>query len=211
MVQEMGRATARKEHSELAARLLGIPFTAGNSTTAPASTAAGILTGISNAALDLRRQTDAIGNPISFEPRLVVVPPELEASARQALGSYSPNTAGEVMAFASLQLEVDHYLTNGAVFYAADTNYPNLVIDRIGGGPIMSEDEEFKTGNRLYRIQSYFGTAVMDQSSICKVTSEYTELGDLSPRHRLMRLAVILGRVAAFSCAALTPAPELQL
>lgn len=170
MVAEMGRAAARKERSELAARLLGISFTAANSTTAPASTAAGIITGISNAALDLRRQTDAQGVPVSFEPRLLVVPPELEAAARQALGSYSPNTAGDVNAFASLRLEVDHYLTADNIFYVADTNYPNLVIGRIGGGPIMSEEEEFKTGNRLYRVQSDFGTAVMDQRSICRVT-----------------------------------------
>lgn len=170
MVQEMGRAAARKERSELAARLLGITFNAANSATAPAATAAGIITGISNAALDLRRQRDVGNNPISFEPRLLLVPPELEASARQALGSYSPNTAGDVMAFAGMQLEVDHYLTSGTVFYVADTMYPNLVIGRIGGGPIMSESEEFKTGNRLYRVQSDFGTAVMDTRSICRVT-----------------------------------------
>jgi hypothetical protein len=170
LVAEMGRAAARKERSELAARLLEINFTSANSTTAPASTAAGLLTGISNAALDLRRQTDAIGNPISFEPRLLLVPPELEASARQAMGSYSPNTAGDVNAFGNLQLEVDHYLTAGNVFYVCDTMYPNLVIGRIGGGPILSEDEEFSTGNRLYRVQSDFGTAVMDTRSICRVT-----------------------------------------
>jgi hypothetical protein len=72
MVQEMGRASARKERSELAARLLSISFTSSNSATAPAATAAGLLTGISNAALDLRRQTDAAGVPVSFEPRLLL-------------------------------------------------------------------------------------------------------------------------------------------
>jgi hypothetical protein len=170
LVAEMGRASARKERSELVARLLGISFTGANSTTAPAATAAGIITGISNAALDLRRQTDAIGNPVSFQPRTVLVPPELEASARQALGTYSPVVAGEVNAFAGLRLEVDHYLTAGNIFYVADSAYPNLVIGRIGGGPIMSESEDFKTGNRLYRVASDFGTAVMDTRSICRVT-----------------------------------------
>jgi hypothetical protein len=170
LVAEMGAASARKERSELAARLLGISFTAANSTTAPAATAAGLITGIGNAALDLRRQTDANGVAVSFEPRLLLVPPELEASARQALGSYSPNTAGDVMAFSGLRLEVDHYLTAGNIFYVADTSYPNLVIGRIAGGPILSESEDFQTGNRLYRVQSDFGTAVMDQRSICKVT-----------------------------------------
>lgn len=170
LVAEMGAASARKERSELAARLLGISFTAANSTTAPASTAAGLITGIGNAALDLRRQTDANGVAVSFEPRLLLVPPELEASARQALGSYSPNTAGDVMAFSGLRLEVDHYLTAANVFYVADTAYPNLVIGRIAGGPLLSDSEDFKTGNRLYRVQSDFGTAVMDQRSICKVT-----------------------------------------
>ena len=170
LVAEMGAASARKERSELAARLLAISFTAANSTTAPAATAAGLITGIGNAALDLRRQVDANGNAVSFEPRLLLVPPELEASARQALGSYSPNTAGDVMAFSGLRLEVDHYLTAANIFYVCDTSYPTLVIGRIAGGPMLTDSEEFSTGNRLYRVQSDFGTAVMDQRSICKVT-----------------------------------------
>lgn len=170
LIAEMGAASARKERSELAARLLGITFTAANSATAPAATAAGLITGIGNAALDLRRQVDANGVPVSFEPRLLLVPPELEQSARQALGSYSPNTAGDVMAFTGLRLEVDHFLTAADVFYLSDTSYPNLVIGRIAGGPMLTDSEEFKTGNRLYRVQSDFGTAVMDQRSICKVT-----------------------------------------
>ncbi|KAF0652398.1 phage protease [Cyanobium sp. Copco_Reservoir_LC18] len=170
LVAEMGRAAARKERSELAARLLGISFGSANSTTASGLTAAGVIAGITAGTLKLRRQTDIEGNPVAFEPTTLLVPPELEAPARQALADYNPTEAGEVNPYRTLTLEIDHYLTAPGVMYLHDSRYPSLVIGRIGNGPLLSEEEEFKTGNRLYRCLHDFGTAVMDTRSICKVT-----------------------------------------
>lgn len=158
------------DRSELAARLLGISFGAANSATATGTTAAGVIAGNTAATLKLRRQTDVEGNPVSFEPRTLLVPPELEAPARQALADYNPTEAGEVNPYRTLRIEVDHYLTAGGVFYLHDSAYPALVIGRIGGGPVVTGDEQFSTGNRLSRIQLDFGTAVMDTRSICRVT-----------------------------------------
>jgi GNAT superfamily N-acetyltransferase len=170
LVTEMGRSAARKERKELAQRLLtGFTWGSGNSTSTTAADATGIIAGISAATLKLRRQVDVDGNPVSFSPSTLLVAPENEAAARQALGTYNPTTAGNVMPFPMLSVEVDHYLPGG-VFYVHDSAYPSLVIGRIGGGPILSDSEDFETGNRKYRVQSDFGTAVMDQRSIVKVT-----------------------------------------
>jgi hypothetical protein len=170
LVSEMGRSAARKERSELANRLKNdFTWATANSATTSASDAAGIVTGITNAALKLRRQKDIDGNSVSFEPRLLLVAPEQEAAARQALGTYNPAQAGDVMPFPMLTIQVDHHLAGG-VFYVVDTAYPPLVIGRIGGGPITSESEDFDTANRKFRVQLDMGTAKLDQRSLVKVT-----------------------------------------
>jgi hypothetical protein len=170
LVSEMGRSAARKERKELAARLIGdFTWNAANSTAASASDADGIIEGITSATLKLRRQKDVDGNDVAFEPRLLLVAPEQEAAARQALGTYNPTTASEVMPYPTLSIEVDHHLSGG-VFYVVDVSYPPLVIGRIGGSPITSESENFESGNRKFRVQHDFGTSKMDQRSLVKVT-----------------------------------------
>jgi hypothetical protein len=49
------------------------------------------------------------------------------------------------------------------------------VIGRIGGGPVTAQEQDFSTGNELFRVQHDFGTAVLDQRSIVKL--EITEGG----------------------------------
>lgn len=170
LVSEMGRSAARKERAELAERLKNdFTWVAANSATASASTADGIVDGITNATLKLRRQTDIEGNKVSFEPRLLLVAPEQEAAARRALGTYNPTQVADVMPFPMLQIQVDHHLAGG-VFYVVDTAYPPLVIGRIGGGPITSESEDFDTANRKFRVQLDMGTSKLDQRSLVKVT-----------------------------------------
>ena len=175
LVAEMGRACARKERKELAQRLLhDFTWTAANSTTTSGGLSANFANGITAATLKLRRQKDVEGNDISFEPRLLLVAPEEEAVARQALGEYVPNNSADVMPFRTLRIEVDHHLPGGT-FYVADTAYPSLVIGRIGGQPIISNENEFSTGNERFRVQHDFGTAVLDQRSIVKIDIEEAE------------------------------------
>jgi hypothetical protein len=170
LMAEMGRACARKERKELAKQLLtGFTWNAKNSANTTGALAMDFINGVIAGTLKLRRQTDVDGNAVSFEPRLLLVAPEQEAIARMALGEYVPNNGDDVMPFRTLRVEVDHYLPGGS-FYLCDSAYPQLVIGRIGNGPVITESEEFSTGSRLYRCQSDFGTAVLDQRSIVKLT-----------------------------------------
>jgi hypothetical protein len=104
-----------------------------------------------------------------FRAPLAASGPEREANACQSLGEYSPTSADDVLPYRTLPIEVDHYLP-GESFYLADSGYPQLVIVCIGGGPVITEGEEFSTGNRLYRVRHDFGAAVLDQRSLCKLT-----------------------------------------
>lgn len=164
MLAEMAKAAARKEASELVARLTGITWNASNSLTG--QTALNIAS-VSAAALKLRRQSDVDGNAVSFTPRLLLVAPEQEAAGRQLVGQWTPNTSDEVMPFPGLALEVDHNLTGGT-FYLADTTYSPLALGVIGGVS-TNQEEEFSTGSRAFRVQHDFGTAAVDGRSIVRV------------------------------------------
>jgi hypothetical protein len=165
LLTEMGRAAARKEAAELALRLGDITWDATNSLS---SQTALDVESVGAAVLLLRRQTDADGNKISFNPDLLVIAPEEETTARQMLGNYQPNTAGEVNPFSTLRLEVDHNLTGGTA-YLADTRYQPLGIGRVGNGPSLAQEEDFKTGNISFRVQHDFGTVAIDGRSIVKI------------------------------------------
>ncbi|MCT0249768.1 hypothetical protein [Synechococcus sp. CS-205] len=162
LLAEMGKAAARSEAVALAAQLGNISWGPGNSTTAT-----GVFPAIEAATLKLRRQVDANGIPVSFEPRLLLVAPEQEAQAKQMLGEYAPAKYSDVMPF-SVALEVDAQLTGG-VCYVADTNYQPLLLGTIGS-PVVTQEEDFDSGNRKFRIQHDFGTAISDERSICQVT-----------------------------------------
>jgi hypothetical protein len=165
LLTEMGRAAARKEAAELALRLGDITWDATNSLS---SQTALDVESVGAAVLLLRRQADADGNKISFSPDLLVIAPEEETTARQMLGNYQPNTAGEVNPFSTLRLEVDHNLTGGTA-YLADTRYQPLGIGRVGNGPSLAQEEDFKTGNISFRVQHDFGTTAIDGRSIVKI------------------------------------------
>lgn len=166
MLAEMSRAAARKEASELAARLADITWDSSNSLTGQTTLN---IASVSAAVLKLRRQSDIEGHKISFTPRLLLVAPEQEAAGRQLVGQWTPNTADEVMPFPGLSLEVDHNLAGGT-FYIADTVYSPLALGVISEGPMMTQEEEFSTGSRSFKIAHDFGTCAVDGRSIVKVT-----------------------------------------
>jgi hypothetical protein len=165
LLTEMGRAAARKEAAELAARLADITWNASNSLSGQGNLD---IDAIAAAVLLLRRQEDVDGNPVAFSPDVLVIAPEQEKEARQMLGTYQPNTAGEVNPYSTLRLEVDHHLVGG-VAYLADTRYQPLGIGRVGNGPSLTVEEEFKTGNINYKVAHDFGTCALDGRSIVKI------------------------------------------
>jgi hypothetical protein len=166
LLMEMGASAARLEAELLAERLLnGFTWTSANSTTNNT-----VSDGIHAATTKLRRQTDVDGNRVSFEPRLLLVPPELEAEARQVLSDrYMPNTSAEVNAFPNIALEVDAQLTEVDEVYLVDTNHPPLALGTIGE-PVTTQEEDFSTGNRKLRVQHDAAAAVLDERSIVKIT-----------------------------------------
>lgn len=166
LLAEMGASAARLEAELLAAQLLsGFTWDSANSTSS-----SNITSGIEAGTLKLRRQTDVGGNNVSFEPRLLLVPPEREAQARQVLSDrYMPNVASEVNPFPSIALEVDAQLTDGDDVYLVDTNYAPLALGTIGA-PATTTEEHFETGNRKLRVQHDAAAAVADERSIVKIT-----------------------------------------
>lgn len=164
LVVEMGRAAARAEMDELAARLADISWDASNSLSGQSNLD---LTAISNAVVLLRRQTGVNGEAIAFRPDVLVVAPEQETAARQLVGSYSPATAGDVMPYA-LRVEVDHHLADGTA-YLADTRYSPLALGMIGSGPTLTSEEKFTTGGVMFKVAHDFGTCAVDGRSIVKI------------------------------------------
>ena len=165
LLQEMGASAARLEAELLCERLLnGFTWGTGNSTTA-ASVSAALAAGT----LKLRRQVDVSGARISFEPRVLLVPPELEHEAMQALSDrFVPTTADDVQPF-RVTLAVDAQLTSATECYLVDTQYQPLALGTIGD-PITTLEESFSTGNRKMRVQHDAAAAVLDQRSIVKCT-----------------------------------------
>ncbi len=165
LLMEMGASAARLEAQLLASTLLS-SFTW---VTANTATATDVASALVNGTLKLRRQVDVSGARVSFEPRVLLVPPELEAEALQVLSDrYMPNDSAGVNPF-NVQLAVDAQLTNGAQCYLADSNYPPLALGTIGA-PATSSEEKFSTGNRALRVQHDAAAAVLDERSIVRIT-----------------------------------------
>ncbi|MEO1003758.1 MAG: hypothetical protein AAFX65_11685 [Cyanobacteria bacterium J06638_7] len=164
LLGEMGSAARRAENHALAAELTGASYDATNSLSGQSSLG---IDSIAAATLLLRRQTDANGNKIAFNPSLLVVAPEEEKSARQLLGTYNPNTVGNVNPYPSLRLEVDAEL-EGGTFYLCDSKYPPLVLGKIGD-PKLLEEVEFETGSYRFKVNHDFGVGFVDGRSLVRV------------------------------------------
>lgn len=162
---EMGASAARLE-AELLANVLLSEFTWGAANTA---TGVGIAGALVSGTLKLRRQTDVEGQRVSFEPRVLLVPPEKEAEALQVLSDrYMPTDSDGVNPF-RVSLAVDPQLTATNIVYLADSSYPSMALGTIGG-PATSQEEQFNTGNRSLRVQHDAAAAVLDERSIVKIT-----------------------------------------
>jgi hypothetical protein len=165
LLSEMGASAARLEAELLAERLLnGFTWGSGNS-----DTATDIADALEKATLKLRRQTDAEGHRVSFNPRVLLVPPELEAQALRVLSDrYMPEASSGVNPF-NVTLEVDAQLSAADEIYIADSDHAPLVLGTIGA-PVVTTDEVFDNGGRKLRVQHDAAAAVSDQRSIVKVT-----------------------------------------
>ena len=168
LLMEMGASAARLEAEMLADVLLN-DFTWVAANTATATTASGVAGALVSGTLKLRRQTDISGAKVSFEPRVLLVPPELEADALQVLSDrYMPTDSSDVNPF-RVTLAVDAQLTATNVCYLADVAHPPMALGTIGT-PVTSREEHFDSGNIRLRVQHDAAAAVMDERSICRIT-----------------------------------------
>lgn len=103
-------------------------FTTGNKNYITGAATVLSIAGLSAAITKFRRQTDANGDPMGLEPVYLVVPPELEATAREITNSTSVNSGGASTAAqipnaniygGRFQIIVSSYLTNTTAWYLA--------------------------------------------------------------------------------------------
>ena len=100
---KFGEAASRREAEELVAILLAPPaidggamFSAARSSLIPDALS---ITGLGNAVLALRKQTDLDGRLLSQDPAQLVVPAALEMKARQLVATINATQAGDVQPF----------------------------------------------------------------------------------------------------------------
>ena len=117
-----GRAAARKEADLVYTVLLSNPggfFSAAHSNLITGAQSGLSVASLAEAIAALRKQTDADGLPLDLVPRVLLVPPELEATARQVLNSVElyrsggdQLPAGNPFAGLNIALEVEPRLSN---------------------------------------------------------------------------------------------------
>lgn len=117
-----GRASARKVTDLVYSVLLSNPagfFSTGHGNLLTGSSSALSVASLAQAIAALRKQTDPDGLPLDLVPRVLLVPPEIEATARQVLNSVElyrtgddQLPAGNPFAGLNLGLEVEPRLSN---------------------------------------------------------------------------------------------------
>jgi hypothetical protein len=133
--------------------------------TAPA--VATILEGLAVARLAMRKQTGLSGGLIDVSPRFLVVPPDLETLAEQALATIAPAKAADANPFAGrLTLIVEPRLTiSGRYFLFADpARADGLEYALLEGqpGPVVESEVAFLTDTVRLKVRLDFGAGWID-------------------------------------------------
>jgi HK97 family phage prohead protease len=136
-----------------------------NNLTTPAP--ATIIEGLAAARLAMRRQTGLSGGLIDVSPRFLVVPPDLEVAAEQALATITPATADAVNPFAGrLALIVEPRLTNPGRFYvfADPARADALEWATLEGqpGPTVEAEVDFLRDSVRLKVRVDFGAGWID-------------------------------------------------
>lgn len=126
-----------------------------------------ILEGLAAARLAMRKQTGLSGALIDVSPRFLVVPPELETVAEQALATIAPAEVASVNPFAGrLTLIVEPRLTNASRYYlfADPARADALEYALLEGqpGPVVETEIEFLTDVLRLKVRLDFGAGWID-------------------------------------------------
>ncbi|QDY70017.1 prohead protease/major capsid protein fusion protein [Qingshengfaniella alkalisoli] len=130
-------------------------------------------TGLSSSRLLLRSQTGLGGGKINATPRFLLVSPDRETEAEQALAEITATRTDDANPFSGLSLIVDGYLTDDSAWYlAADP----AVIDGIeyaylegaGPGPQIETKAGFEVDGMSIKVRLDFGAGVIDYRGLVK-------------------------------------------
>lgn len=170
----LGAAARAFMAAELAARVEANPAMADGvavfdiahrNLTTPAPTT--ILEGLEAARLAMRLQTGLAGGLIDVSPRFLVVPPQLETEAEQALATIAPATAQDVNPFAGrLTLIVEPRLASATRYYlfADPARADALEYSLLEGqpGPVVETETDFLTDTVRLKVRLDFGCGWID-------------------------------------------------
>ena len=113
----------------------------------------------------MRRQTGLAGEPINVTPRYLIVPPELEGTARQLAATINPTTVSDVNPW-RLDVLVEARLTDPAAWYlAADPAVAEgLEHAFLSGaeGPVVDSRAGFDVDGVEIRVRLDFGAGWID-------------------------------------------------
>lgn len=115
----------------------------------------------------LRRQRGLAGEAIVIEPALLIVPPELEAAALQAVALINPATASDANPFAGrLEVVVESRLASTTRWYIASApgRPASLVAAYLEGNraPMLDSRQGFEVDGMEFRCRLDFGAAFLD-------------------------------------------------
>jgi phage head maturation protease len=126
------------------------------------------------AQLLFRKQTGLDGKRrIRVVPRLLVVPPELEITAKKLLTAITPSSTNEVNVFANaFDVIVEPRLTDATAWYlSADPNsVDGLYYAYLEGNENLrvNNEDDFNTDSMKYGVRGDFGAAVVDYRGLVK-------------------------------------------
>ena len=173
----LGRAARAFEHEQLVAKLEANPLMSdgvavfdeagrANTITAIGDDLPKIKSDLRAARLLMRRQTALGGAMIDVAPRFVLVPPELETTAQEALSAVQATSTAEVNVFSHLDLVVEPRLTSASRWYvvADPALVDGLEYAYLEGapGPQMETRVGFEVDGVQFRIRLDFGCGWTD-------------------------------------------------
>jgi hypothetical protein len=132
--------------------------------------------GLAAAMLKFRRQKGLDGKRnIRITPKYLVVPPELEVTARRLLTAVTPANTQDVNVFANaMEIIVEPRLTDSTAWYliADPASVDGLYYAYMDGGEGLrvSNEDDFNTDSMKYAVRGEFGTAAIDYRALVKAT-----------------------------------------
>jgi len=144
------------------------------------------IAGLNGAVTKMRRQTDKDGNPISVDPRYLLVPPELEATALELNRSTTVNTGGSATSAqvpnanifqGRYPVVVSQYLTAAKVWYLLADPQDLAMIETVflngqRSPTIETADVDFSTLGIQMRGYHDFGVSKQDKRAAVKNKGE---------------------------------------